>query len=48
MIEYSYVELGANPLGDSITVHDGSIAVPQGPGLGCDPDPAIVARYKVD
>ena len=20
--------------------------VPQGPGLGCDPDPAIVARYR--
>jgi hypothetical protein len=21
--------------------------VPQKPGLGCDPDPAIVARYKI-
>lgn len=26
---------------------DGEIAIPQGPGLGCDPDPAIVARYRV-
>jgi len=24
---------------------DGKLAVPQGPGLGCDPDPAILARY---
>ena len=26
---------------------DGRIRVPQGPGLGCDPDPAIVAKYRV-
>jgi hypothetical protein len=26
---------------------EGSIAVPDGPGLGRDPDPAILERYKV-
>ncbi|MBM3344808.1 MAG: mandelate racemase/muconate lactonizing enzyme family protein [Betaproteobacteria bacterium] len=48
LIEYSFVELGASPLGEAVAVKDGRIAIPQGPGLGCDPDPKIVARYKVD
>jgi len=26
---------------------NGEIAVPQGPGLGCDPDPAAIARYRI-
>lgn len=47
MIEYSYCELGANPLGDAIAVKNGRIAVPAGPGLGRDPDPDVVARYRV-
>lgn len=47
MIEYSFVELGANPLGDAIAVRDGRIAVPTAPGLGCDPAADIVARYAV-
>lgn len=25
---------------------DGTLAVPTGPGLGCDPDPALVQRYR--
>jgi L-alanine-DL-glutamate epimerase-like enolase superfamily enzyme len=48
MIEYSFVELGASPLGDAIEVIDGRLKVPTGPGLGCDPDAEIIARYKVD
>ncbi len=48
MVEYSFVELGANPLGDAIAVNDGRLAIPAGPGLGRDPDPEIIARYKVD
>ncbi len=47
MIEYSYADLGANPLGDSIAVTNGRIALLPGPGLGRDPDPEIVARYRV-
>ena len=47
MIEYSFADLGANPLGDAIAVRDGRIALPRGPGLGRDPDPDIVARYRV-
>ena len=46
MIEYSFVELGASPLGDAIEAIDGRLKIPAGPGLGRDPDPEIVARYK--
>ena len=45
MIEYSYADLGANPLGDAIEVVNGFIQVPTGPGLGRDPDPQVIARY---
>ena len=47
MIEYSFADLGANPLGDAIEVKDGYINVPTGPGLGRDPDPAVIAKYSV-
>ena len=47
MIEYSYCDLGANPLGDAIRVAGGEIAVPSAPGLGRDPDPDVLARYQV-
>jgi L-alanine-DL-glutamate epimerase-like enolase superfamily enzyme len=45
MIEYSWADLGANPLGDAIEVKDGYIQVPTGPGLGRDPDPQVIAQY---
>ena len=48
LIEYSFVELGASPLGDAIAVVDGRVKVPTGPGLGRDPDAEMIARYKVD
>ena len=48
MIEYSYADLGASPLGAAIEVHNGRINVPNGPGLGCDPDPDVVDKYRLD
>ena len=47
MIEYSFADLGANPLGDAIIPRNGRIDVPQGPGLGRDPDMEVVERYRV-
>lgn len=47
-IEYSFVELGASPLGDAIALHNAYATVPTAPGLGRDPDPEIIARYKVE
>ncbi len=31
----------------SVRPANGKLAVPGGPGLGCDPDPAGLARYTV-
>jgi L-alanine-DL-glutamate epimerase-like enolase superfamily enzyme len=47
MIEYSFADLGASPLGDAIAIRDGRIAIPDGPGLGRDPDPEVIERYRV-
>jgi len=47
LIEYSFVQLGANPFGDAIAVRDGRVTVPAGPGLGRDPDAEVIARYQV-
>jgi D-galactarolactone cycloisomerase len=35
----------ANPFDPWVSVRDGKVAVPTGPGLGCDPDPAVLTRY---
>ena len=41
-IERYYCDFAENPLGGAIDPVKGDIAVPQGPGLGVDPDPKIV------
>jgi len=46
LVEYSHVDLGANPLGEAILARDGMLTLPDAPGLGCDPDPAVVARFR--
>lgn len=45
--EHRYCDLGASPLGDAVVAVEGRLDVPQGPGLGVDPDPAILERYRV-
>lgn len=45
-VERTFIELEASPFGDWVNIKDGMLAVPQGPGLGADPDPALVARYR--
>ena len=47
MIEYSFADLGANPLGDCILMRHGRIDIPRGPGLGCDPDLDILHEFRV-
>lgn len=48
LVERLGIEVEANPFGAWTTVRDGSVAVPDGPGLGCAPDMALVERYRVD
>jgi L-alanine-DL-glutamate epimerase-like enolase superfamily enzyme len=45
-VERFYCDFEANPLGDAIHPRDGRIAVPQGPGLGVDPDPRIIQKLR--
>jgi L-alanine-DL-glutamate epimerase-like enolase superfamily enzyme len=47
MIEVSLVDLGASPMGEAVLVKNGEIVVPEGPGLGCDPDPEVLREYAV-
>jgi D-galactarolactone cycloisomerase len=45
-IERLYMDLEASPFGRLTEAVDGRMAVPQGPGLGCDPDQAVLAKYR--
>jgi L-alanine-DL-glutamate epimerase-like enolase superfamily enzyme len=48
MVEWRYFDLEARLYGDNAIPRIGMIDVPQGPGLGFDPDPEIVKRYKAE
>ncbi len=45
--EHRFCDLGASPLGDSVVATDGRLKVPQGPGLGVDPDLAVLEQYRI-
>jgi D-galactarolactone cycloisomerase len=46
-VERFYCDFAENPLGAAIDPVAGRLAVPQGPGLGVDPEPRVVARLRV-
>jgi D-galactarolactone cycloisomerase len=46
-LERLYLDLEANLFGRYTLAVDGQIPVPDGPGLGCDPHPDVMARYEV-
>jgi L-alanine-DL-glutamate epimerase-like enolase superfamily enzyme len=45
MIEWRYFDLEAQIYGDALVTKHGRVAVPQGPGLGIDPDPDVIRAY---
>jgi D-galactarolactone cycloisomerase len=47
VVERLYCELTESPFGDWYEPVAGHLAVPQGPGLGIDPDPAILDKLTV-
>jgi L-alanine-DL-glutamate epimerase-like enolase superfamily enzyme len=47
-IERFYCDFNETPLGEAIDPKNGRIAVPQGPGLGVDPDPEVLRRLAVE
>ena len=46
LVERFYCDFAENPLGDAIHPKDGRIAVPQGPGLGVDPEPRVLEKLR--
>ncbi len=46
-LERLFIDLEASPFSPYTEATRGHLAVPQAPGLGCDPDPAVSARYEV-
>jgi L-alanine-DL-glutamate epimerase-like enolase superfamily enzyme len=48
LIERYDADFAINPLhGAILPDKEGGIPVPQGPGLGVDPDPAVIAKLRV-
>jgi L-alanine-DL-glutamate epimerase-like enolase superfamily enzyme len=45
--ERLFVDLEASPYHDLVEAKGGRVGVPTGPGLGCDPDMAVLRRYLV-
>jgi len=46
LVEWRYFDLESPLYGDAGRPVNGRIPLPQAPGLGLDPDPAVVARYR--
>ena len=46
LVERFYCDFADNPLGEAIHPKNGRIAVPQGPGLGVDPDPKLIDKLR--
>ncbi len=44
-VEVLWLDMEAHPFHDAVRPVNGRLKVPQGPGLGCEPDPAVLARY---
>ena len=47
MIEWRYFDLEATVYGHGFAPENGQVPVPQGPGLGLDPDPDVVQAYRL-
>ena len=45
--ERLFIDLEASPLHDLVVADHGRVRVPDGPGLGRDPDPAVMRRYQL-
>ncbi|MEX2643179.1 MAG: mandelate racemase/muconate lactonizing enzyme family protein [Acetobacterales bacterium] len=47
-VEHGYFDFEAHPYGDALAQQDGMLTVPDGPGLGIEPNLAVLERYRVD
>ena len=46
LVEMLWLDMEANPFDPWVRAVDGHVRLPPGPGLGCDPDPKVLARYQ--
>jgi len=46
MVEWRWFDLEASIYGEALMPVNGRIAVPDGPGLGLDPDPDVISAYR--
>jgi L-alanine-DL-glutamate epimerase-like enolase superfamily enzyme len=46
LVEWRYFDLEARLYGERFVPQGGTVEVPQGPGLGADPDPEVINRYR--
>jgi L-alanine-DL-glutamate epimerase-like enolase superfamily enzyme len=46
-IERFFADLGYTPYAKTVPVEDGAIEVPEGPGLGAEPEPELIERYRI-
>jgi L-alanine-DL-glutamate epimerase-like enolase superfamily enzyme len=42
-----FADFGATPFAKTVPVINGAIEVPQGPGLGADPEDELIERFRV-
>ena len=47
LVEVLWLDMEANPFDPWVRAESGRVRIPPGPGLGCDPDPEVVERYRV-
>jgi|GEM_PF-1896453 len=47
LFEYLYIDREAELFADMPVPQRGRVAIPEGPRLGLDPDPEVIARYRV-
>jgi len=47
-VERFYCDFDVTPFGDAIDPRGGRIAIPQGAGIGVDPDPAVLKRLAIN
>jgi L-alanine-DL-glutamate epimerase-like enolase superfamily enzyme len=48
LVEWRYFDLEAKLFGSAGVPSDGQFTVPTGPGLGLEPDPDVIRRYRSD
>jgi len=46
-LERMFADFGATPFSNTVPVINGGVEVPQGPGLGADPEDDLIAQFRV-